>query len=552
MKKVLVLLVAVCFMVLGASTAKADTRTDSLGLTAGQQVDDLDSIFLFPQDAASFGNVVDLRLGNPNGFNGQDWGGVIHKDWDNVGYFGIYTNKPFNMSDGITPNTPAANQNGILNGWTTWEHSLSPYYSAYLTANANGNTGTRAGSGSLNDITAHYAHINVQLVLNNVRLQDPQNKLDLFWANDYSDIALGMHVNYASQDGNRIFADGYGNANGVFTPGAGPVANTRYNESGNEGSSVLGLDLGLGLKNVGPLDSLNGSLGYSLGSVDYFSKVGFENAALTGTNPSTSTIKDNNISEIRANLLGKLKINDNSTGRVYLMGRFDNLGIVGALRNDSTNAGSYSVNAGDTVNTANSYSDTNINLGFACDHNVADGKAKVIVGVDLIYDGRAWTQSGASNLAGSATADQLFVGSGSMMNEDWWVVPFNVAIEAPVFSWLKVRVGANDNLFQSITAKVVQKTNRNVAGTAFQDTTTDSQTMDIPNPINLSYGLSSTIDNFTMDVQVSPNILLNNLQNFEPGSGILFGSNGTSDNADVGSPAMIFGMFVQADVRYAF
>jgi len=546
MKKVLVLLVAVCFMVLGASLAKADTRTDALGLTAGQQVDDLDSIWMFPQDAANFGNVVDLRLGNPQGNVSNDWGGVIHKDIDSVGYLGLYANKPFNQADGLWANTPSANQNGVLNGRWTWDNLLSPYYSSY--------DGSRQSSGQADDIIAYYDHNNIHVGRNGFigRVADPSNKADIFWANDYTDVALGVHVNYAAQDGNRSTDNGFGSTNGVWTP-ATATAGTVYNESGNMSSSVIGVDIGLGVKSVGPLDSLNLAVGYSMGSVNYFDKVGRENAGVSGTNLSSDTIKDNGISSIRANVLGKLKINDNSTGRVYLDGRFDNLGLSESILNDSGNTGVYSANAGDTTNFNNGYSDTNVDFGLACDHSVADGKALVVVGVGLIYDGRAWTQSGMINKAGSATADQLLAGSGSTMNEDWWVVPFNVAIEAPVFSWLKARIGANDNLFQQISAKGVQKTNIDAAGTAYQDTTTVSRTDDNPAPgINLSYGVSAQVDNFTMDLKISPNALLGTLNSIEPGTGILFGSNATSNNADVGVPAMIFGMLYQADVRYAF
>ena len=82
-------------MALGAKLAMADTRTDSLGLIAGDQIDDLDSIWLFPQDAANFGNVADFRIGALGA--DSSWGGVIDKVWDDIGYFAVYTGRPFNQ-----------------------------------------------------------------------------------------------------------------------------------------------------------------------------------------------------------------------------------------------------------------------------------------------------------------------------------------------------------------------------------------------------------------------------------------------------------------------
>ncbi len=128
MKKVLTLLV-VCFMALGARMAMADVRTDSLGLTAGQQVDDLDSIWLFPQDAANYGNVADYRLGALG--SDTSWGGMIAKDSDDIGFIGVYFNRPFNENNGITPNVNAADQNGILNGNTNWANMVNPAASSY-------------------------------------------------------------------------------------------------------------------------------------------------------------------------------------------------------------------------------------------------------------------------------------------------------------------------------------------------------------------------------------------------------------------------------------
>jgi len=534
MKKVLAWMLG-CFMVLGVTAAQADVRTDSLGLSAGQQVDDLDSIWLFPQDAARNGNVVDFRLGFTNGSSADNWGGIIHKDWDDVGYIGIYTKRPFDQSNGIVPNVPAANQNGILNGAWSWGNIVSPYYSSLVYNNNHTNSGAYVGD-TIDTITSHYALDRV--TLNNQRIQTPENKLDLFWAKEMTDTTFGVHVNYAANTG---FANAGqdGNDTGSYTQGFGtPGANTPLTVAENGSTSVLGLDLGLGLKNLGGLDSLDLGVGYSLGSVNYTYTDTQENAGATGTEAkNTGSVKDNNISEIRINALAKAKINDNATMRIYANGKLGNYGVNGSFVGDNANDGSFT-DAGDVRTGSNTYSDTNVNLGIACDHKVADGKAKVIAGVELIYDDQSWKQTDLANLGGSSTADQVQPGSGSTLEDTWWVVPVNIAVEAPLFDWLKARVGASHPLFQSFTAKGVELTNGNAGGTAFQSTTTSTQTQDLASNLDMSYGVSAQFQNFTMDLQVSQSVFESYLSTFQPGAGIFYGG--------------VAGMFTQADLRYAF
>jgi hypothetical protein len=552
MKKVLALLV-VCFMALGARLAMADTRTDSLGLTAGQQVDDLDSIWLFPQDAANFGNVADFRLGylGDGGDYANPWFGIIHKDWDGLGYIGIYTGRPFNnANDGIEPNVNPANQNGILTGNFSWYQLTSPYYSSFVAGWTNYN-GARIGDTD-DEIEAHYH--NIRLGVEDATVADPQNKADIFWAKDFTDVTLGLHVNYASQDGdNGEYAYenysessnsplGSGDESGFYTiTSVNPAAGDTTKTTDNMFSQVLGVDLGLTLKNLGPDQSLALGLGYSIGSLDVEWNEYEENAAATGTNPEyLESLKDNGISEFRANALLKSKVNDTTTGRIYANVRLGQFGDKESYQYDRDNNGNYDTDEGDTYLATNTYSDSNINLGIACDHNVADGKAHVIAGIEAIYDGRAWNQTALENLAGSTDVNQVQDGSGEKYTEDWWVVPVNVAVEAPLFSWLKFRVGAQNNLFQNISAKVVHLDTPNAAGTAFQNTTTATQSMDYVNYLDMSYGASASFENFTLDLQIERGSLYDALSSLQPGNGALF------SNTDY----LVY--FEQADIRYAF
>jgi hypothetical protein len=474
--------------------------------------------------------VADFRLGALGAVD--SWGGIIHKDWDDVGYIGIYTNRPFNQSNGVVPNTNPANQNGILNGFTSWGQMVNPASSSYW------------GSNYLYDpdqnIGGHYAYWpNGEVALNYwsgdwnlIKVADPQNLADIFWAKDFSDITLGAHLNYAAQRGTD---SEYGNGNGSGT-GSFNSLTTANNQASvfNLDSSVVGIDLGLTAKSLG----LALGAGYSLGSVNYKEVyTGNAWAGVTGEVYNNDVLKDNNISELRLNGLLKSKINDTTTGRVYVNGRLDNLGFAQNATFDG-NADGLLTDAGDVYKSTTTYTDTNLNLGLACDHNVADGKAHVIAGLGIIYDGRKWTQTAFDNLGGSSTADQILAGSGSSYNEDWWVVPANIAVEAPLFSWLKARVGASHNLYQNISGKVVQLTNPNANHSAFQDTTTVTNNWNLATVVDMSYGLSAEFQNFTLDLQVNPQTFQNYLTSFQPGAGIF--------------TAGVQNMFTQADIRYAF
>ena len=515
MKKVFALSL-ICFMALGATAVMADTRTNSLGLSAGQQIDDLDSIWLFPQTAANYGNVVDYRLENLGSTFGN-WFGVIHKDWDDLGYIGIYVRRPMNQFFSADFSPFIANNFGILNGGNNWASDLDPSNSAW-----NSNT----LSGAFNHVTATYSNIG----FNAFTIQQPQNKADLFWAKDFSDATIGVRLNYAEQDnsGNSTAADTITSG----TPGNG----TNLGQTGDGNTSVIGLDLGVSLKNLGALSGLDLALGYSLGSANY---TGVNNRQEGGINEVkyNDKLSDDNISELRANAVAKAAINDNATMRIFAGARLDNLGFKQNFQADFNNNNNYT-DAGETQNIKNSYSDTNFNVGLACTHKVADGKALVIVGISGIYDDRNWKQFGASNLAGSSTADQLFNDSSDTEQETWWEVPVNAAVEAPIFGWLKARVGANFDLMSQYTEKIVQPTNQTAAGTAFQDQTSVSATWNPYQSINFTMGASAEFQNFTLDLQMNPSAFETYLKAFQPGNGIFYG---TAPN-----------MFTSAELKYAF
>jgi hypothetical protein len=520
-------------MVLGTKWAMADSRTDSLGLTAGQQVDDLDSIWLFPQDAANFGNVVDTRLGSAAATKSvaNDWIGEISQEWPDVGYIGVYTKRPFNASNGVVPSFDPTDQYGIFNSvGGSWTNALNP-----LAAGSGAKVATTIG------ITSTASYTNFAL---SQAIADPENKLDAFWAKAYNDVTLGVHLNYADQ-GTTISST----TGSVNPPAAGVIVGNNNNGT----DQVLGLDLGLGVKNVF-FDSLNVSLGYSMGALNYSQQTNVENSSQNGSvDEVNQTEKDNGISEFRLNGLGTSKISDTTNGRLYLNVRLDNLGINSTQVVTLPNGNQDNLVATE-LSQSNTYSDTNLNLGYALNHKLADGKSMVITSLTAIYDDRQWSATEATNAAGSTSPNQLMANAGETEEETTLVIPFNVAVETPLFDWMKLRFGAYKNLYQSITDKIVQPTNINSAGTAFQTSNVGQETQDLTGGINTYMGVGCAFNNFTLDLQINPNTLLATLGGIAPGQGILYGATATNPATGTNSSTLsqLYSTVAQMDMRFAF
>src|SRR5271155_3736405 len=88
-----------------ATVAKADSRLDGMGADV-RQVDDVDGIWLYPNQILQYKNTVDFRLNptglgstvagelvNGNGIGTNEWGGVIHDLGDDFGTIATYVNR---------------------------------------------------------------------------------------------------------------------------------------------------------------------------------------------------------------------------------------------------------------------------------------------------------------------------------------------------------------------------------------------------------------------------------------------------------------------------
>lgn len=158
-----------------ASIAKADSRLDGMGANV-QEVDDVDAIWLYPNQLLQYKNTVDFRL-NPiglsltslitteptttNGLGINEWGGVIHDLGDDFGTIATYVNRPSALGN---------DQGTLLTG------AFKPLFGNYSTA----------VGGFNNKYT-------------------PSSNVDVFWAKS----GFGLHLTYGD---NEVNANGGGPA----------------------------------------------------------------------------------------------------------------------------------------------------------------------------------------------------------------------------------------------------------------------------------------------------------------------------------------------------
>jgi hypothetical protein len=325
MKKSLLLVLA-CLMAFLGMTAQsmASSRLDGMGADT-RQFDDQDVIWLYPNKALLYKDTIDFRLnGTTDGqsqefgsvnYNANEWGGVL-KDAGDIGVLGAYFNRPSQMA-------------------TYWIQSEQDYWGQYSThdwldSTMYGQPFTPVGG---------YADWTNNIYNNLSANMNPENKVDLFWANSVSGIDLGAVINYGD-------AQTYG------------VAVNEYAQS-------LGINIGAGFGAVGPFNALNAHVGYQMGSYN-----------------SNNNIKDNGIHTIPFGVLGDINLDANNTLRVFLDGQLNQFAL-------------------QTVGAA-SYTEKDVNnhflLGSAINKKISDGKGLASMGLFFSYGD--WDYS-STQVAGS-------------------------------------------------------------------------------------------------------------------------------------------------------
>jgi len=332
MKKIL-LLVLVCFMALVPLTASASVRTEGMGVLP-QQVDDLDLIWLFPQKIDEY-SLVDYRMEylGPT----DEWGGIIHKD-PYIGNWGLYVGRPFNGAPQINPEDHmyiAALFGSIIDGMNTWETRLN----------------------AMDDVGA------LGKPWWNALENDPENKLDLFKSFAVGDGVLGVRLNYASQKNNGQFEY---SENVTSTA----VDYSGVYEDGVQKSSVIGIDLGYGMKDLGPFNALDLGLGYWMGSIDEEDNDYQLNTAGTAyVAEQQEKLEGDGINEIVFNARAVKEASENTNIVTNLGFRTSKLAV--KYTNNHFNPDGSAVTAvGESELSTAEHKNTFVGLGINCNHKV--------------------------------------------------------------------------------------------------------------------------------------------------------------------------------------
>lgn len=321
------LLVLAGLMAFFGMTAKsmASSRMDAMGADY-RQFDDQDQIWLYPNKALLYKDTIDFRLnGQSDGAYYQqfgdvsgdynEWGGVL-KDAGDIGVIGAYFNRPNQLFYGFAESNQDYYGDYSVRDWVD-----SPMYAQPFTPVGGWSTW---GNNIYNNL-----HATIQ----------PENKVDLFWANSISGIDLGAVVNY------------------------GDAQDYAYNT--NEYAQSLGINVGAGFGAVGPFNALNAHLGYQMGSYN-----------------EDNNVKDNGIYTIPFGLLGDINMDANDTFRVYADGQLNQFAL------QTVGAGSYT----------EKYKNDNYLLGAAINRKISGGKGLVSLGLAIAYGGYEYTSNQTAGL----------------------------------------------------------------------------------------------------------------------------------------------------------
>jgi len=515
MKKVIGLLL-VCFMALGAVKAFADTRSDSLNIDS-RFIDDVDNIFYYPNLVTDFKNMADTRT-NYLGANGT-WGGVLDGEHTGMGVIGAYVFRPFTYGGGRTWNYNAPGWHSPGVGWFNggFNQFAANYPGSY---------------------TGHFAPAT------------PENKVDLFWGNNFGNANFGVQINYADAEGRDAgpFFGGTGdhtNSNNVAA--AGDASQTTASDS-----RVLGLNAGLGLQDAGPFSALNIHAGYYMGSVND-SELNVRNAA--GANTGTTennTLKDNGISTITLGALANAKIDDNSSMRLFLDAYIDSNGQVEHLTRVDNTQGAPHTSALDRDETyGGKDSDIVANLGLGCNHKVLDGKATISMGLQTTWVNATRTNnpyvSQDGNTANTTTTNGSTVGYDSA-TWDIWDLDWNGSVEAKIASWLTARAGINRPIIWRTGVTTTTNTYAANAITSTAKTSTNGDSYFGGNGSTYSMGVGIDFENWTLDLNATVGDVYQSFGNVSPGNGLIFQNNITNNNGFTGT---LFSAY-DADVRFRF
>jgi hypothetical protein len=508
MKKVLLMLLF-GILVLGAKFAMADAKLASEEGDA-RLIDDVDLLFLgYVNKVNDYKDMVDFRLNNYNGdFGGgtSEWGGVIDGKHGDLGVIGVYVNRPF--APHIYNGEPAT--------WTPTGGQANWSLNS-VSSNLGGFTNPVGG------FRGGYTNANVPT---------PNNKVDIFWGKSSDSGNFGIGINYG--DNTPTTWPNYSDAYSDATP------NT-YNLTGTVDARTLGLSIGLGFKNVGSFDELDIHGGYSYGTFTD-SLVKSYTGAGTGNNGAyNENTKDNGIYTITLGALAQHNIDQDSNMRLFLDGVLNQFNATSSIQTNTDNLG-----FNDFATDANAYDteygiDTNslnVALGLGCNHKVNDGAAVFSSGLVASYTsnqqkGNETTQNGGPVQIVDLSTDEW---DGTTLDLLW-----NGSVDAKVASWLNIRAGLAEHIFDRTSNKYINNITTAPVGTQTYQYNGDA----FAGATSFSLGFGIHWQNWMLDTNVTASSFENSVANVVPGNGLFFANaNGNASNAIV--------TVAEADLKYGF
>jgi hypothetical protein len=461
MKKFLMLMLT-CLMALGAGLAKASSRTDAMNADINV-VEDYDLIFTYPNKVLDYKNTVDFRMGSLTAGTSDDWGGILDGKFEQVGVIGVYLHRPNSDIFGGEYYSDLAS-NMVLSSLENWW-----------------------GSDSYNEM--------IDMAKN---IATPNPLFDLFWGKQLGKLGVGVKLNYADSKDNGTDGEDY-------TALHGNVASDQYVDEARQ----IGLQVGVGMKDLGPFQEANFAAGYVLGKVqDSYSQVTADHLddAASGV-----WVRDNGIYAANVNINLRHDIDANNNVKLYANWTVNNFGLKGIDDYDLIN-GTTNPRYPDSMSEQERY--TMFNLGLGANHTVNDGDGLVSAGVKLTMEKDR--ESASLFMDGQDVVSQI-----RTYGDDYFTdvkgqmvyLPVFVSVEAKVKSWLTLRAGASYYLFgtesiQYDTPQASEFGSGSVGGT-----------------ISFNTGFGLNWKNFVLDGVFDTNALENNIANVQPGRGLLFGGN---------------------------
>jgi hypothetical protein len=472
MRKSIVFLSVIFAAMALAPRAKADSRID--GMSSDPRVtDDVDIIWMFPNQILNYSDKVDFRLNNSQGAWGDglgEWGGVTKNltDLGMGGVLGVYLNRPFAPSFGVYP-TEYWIPTGGTAFWSTTEAFL------YQAPDAPSTIGV-----------VHNLPVTIGALT-------PTNKVDVFWADHMGGYDLGIKLNYGDNQPNNP-------GNAVTTS-----SNNGVSSNNVDTARTVGLDLGVGMKSD-YFSQVNFHGGYSLGSFQ-----DSQTYSDDSSNISNYSSKDNGIYTATADALLQHDFNPDNNVRLFGDWSLNQFAATDVVQDSNDN----NYNDAEAVNYSGSskYDLMVANLGLGMNHKFNQGKGLLTSGLLVSY----WSSKQTANETDKPVSQTAASSYSAEEDTTTWDLSWNTGMELQVSGWLTLRAGIAKSVFNSTDTKLTQSNPS--AATQTDDTTGDGA---LYSGVQFHMGFGINFEDLVLNTVFSAQSLEQTIANVQPGNGIFF------------------------------